>query len=90
MKDPHDLFAGAAVQRAGWLIRQNHFPAVHQGAGDTHPLLLAPGELRRLIFSPVAQPQPNQQLMGPSQARFTLRAGINRRNFDVLRRGQMR
>ena len=90
MKDPHDLFAGAAIQRTGWLIRQNHFPAVHQGTGDTHPLLLAAGELRRLIFSSVAQPQPNQQLMGPGKARFALGAGINRRNFHVLRRGEMR
>ena len=78
-----------AVQRAGGLIGEDHFPTVHQGAGDTDPLLLAAGQLRRLIVGALAQPQPQQQLMSARQARAPFTAGIHRRHFDILRGGQM-
>ena len=45
MQDRHYLFAGMAVQRAGRFISEDHLPAIHQGAGDTDPLLLTAGQL---------------------------------------------
>ena len=90
MQDSHDLFTRAAVQGAGRLIGQNHLPAVHQRAGDTDPLLLAAGELRRLIFRPLSQTKPYQQIMRPGQALSSLGPGIHRRDFNVLRCRQVR
>ena len=90
VQDRHHLFAGMAVQRAGRLIGEDHSPTVHQGAGNTDPLLLAAGQLRRLIVGAIAKPQARQQLMSARQARPPFTAGIHRRHFDVLRGGQMR
>ena len=39
-EDVHDVLAAFGVQGAGGLVGQYDFAAVHQGAGDAHPLLL--------------------------------------------------
>ena len=90
VQDRHDLFPGVAVQRPGRFIGKDHLPAVHQRPGDTHPLLLATGELRRLVIDPLPQPQPGKQRLRPLKPFFALHAGIDRRHFDVLRRAQVR
>ena len=85
VQDRHHLFAGMAVERAGWLIREDHLPTVHQGTGNTHALLLAAGQLRGLILHPLRQPQARQQHLRALEAFFPLDARIDRRNFHVLR-----
>ena len=57
MQDRHHLFAGMAVERSGRFIREDHLPAVHQRTGNTYALLLAAGQLRRLVIHPLRQPQ---------------------------------
>ncbi|MNS16645.1 hypothetical protein D3C72_482990 [compost metagenome] len=79
-----------AVQRARRFIGQNHLPAVHQRAGNTHSLLLAARELRWLIIDTLGQTQTRQQRMGALKALLAFHTGIHRRDFHVLRRRQMR
>ena len=51
----HDFIAGPAVEVPGRLVGEDELRVVHQGAGDRHPLLLAPGQLQRPVVEPVAQ-----------------------------------
>ena len=56
-EDRHHLFAGVAVERTGRFIRQDHLPAVHQGAGDADALLLAAGKLARPVVDALPSPR---------------------------------
>ena len=51
----HDLDAGARVERAGRLVRQDELRIVDQRARDGHALLLSAGELARLVIDAVRQ-----------------------------------
>ena len=51
------------VQVARRLVGKQHRWAVNQGPGDRDALLLAAGELGRLVIHPVAQPYELQHLL---------------------------
>jgi len=55
LEDRHHLDAGARVEVAGGLVRQEQGGAVHQRPRDGDPLLLATGELRRGVVEPVRE-----------------------------------
>src|SRR5690606_16488793 len=53
LQDLHHLLAAVRIERAGRLVGQDDFAAVHQRAGDTYPLLLATGQLARAMLCAV-------------------------------------
>ena len=85
----HHLDAGAAVERAGGLVRQNHRAAVHQRPRDGDALLLTAGKLAGTVVEPVAHAQRRQQLGGAPFPVGPARAGVDRRHGDVtVRQGR--
>ncbi len=60
-QDLHNLCAAVCVQGPGRFIGQNYLAAIHQGAGDRYPLLLAARQLARDIARPLGQTQSVQQ-----------------------------
>ena len=90
LQDRHHFLATAAIQRPGRLIGQDHLAAIHQGPRDADPLLLAAGELSRLVMRPITQPQPLQQLPGARPALLLVQTGIDGGNFHVADRIQVR
>src|SRR4051794_30189647 len=56
VEHPQQVGAGLGVQVAGRLVGQDQRGRGDQGTGDRDPLLLAAGQLRRLVVQPVAQP----------------------------------
>ena len=67
LEDGHDLEADPRVQRAGWLVRQDDARVVHQRPRDGHALLLAAGELARLVFFASGQSHREQRLRAPAR-----------------------
>ena len=61
----HDLDAGPGVQIPCRFIGQNQRRPVHQGARDRHSLLLASGELIRVVMLPSFQAHRLQGIHGP-------------------------
>ena len=53
-----DLVAALAVEVSGGLVGEQDDRVLDQGAGDRHPLLLAAGELRRLVAQADARARP--------------------------------
>ncbi len=43
----HDAFACRMVERSGWFVAQNQTRLVHEGASQSHALLLTTGKLAR-------------------------------------------
>ena len=84
LQDGHDLFAALAVERAGRFIGQDDRPAVHQRARDADALLLAAGELVRLVLQPVAQSELAQQVTGVRRTLRLRHATVDCRNFGVF------
>ncbi|MNM69079.1 hypothetical protein D3C81_806650 [compost metagenome] len=89
-QDAHDLLAAGRVEGAGRFVGEDHFAAVHQGAGDTHSLLLTAGELARPMRQMAFQTQSRQQLTGTGMSLKLRRTGVNRRHLDVVHCAQMR
>ncbi len=58
-----DLIGGAAVERAGRLVGKENVRIVGERAGDRHALLLAAGELGRLMPRALAEPDLDQARM---------------------------
>ncbi len=54
-EEVQDLLRGFAVEVAGRLVGQEDGGVGDQGAGDRHPLVLAAGELVRLVGETVAE-----------------------------------
>ena len=52
----HDFDARAAVEVAGWLVGEEQRGLIDERTGDGHALLLAAGELVRMMAGPSAQP----------------------------------
>ena len=50
-----EFLAGARVKVAGRLIGKEHLWVVDKRPGDSHPLLLAAGKLRRVVINAVCQ-----------------------------------
>ncbi|MNE17605.1 hypothetical protein D3C80_1105920 [compost metagenome] len=57
----HHLGAALAVEGSGRLVRQDHLAAVDEGAGYADSLLLAAGELARLVAEPAGEAEADQQ-----------------------------
>src|SRR5690606_39558002 len=82
------LLAAAAVEGAGRLVGEDHLAAVHQGARDRDPLLLAARELARAVAEPVAEAELVEQTPCPGQALAVRHAGVDRGHLDVFRRAR--
>ena len=78
------LFLVLGVERAAGLVGQDDGRAVDQGTGHGHALLLAAGELVRLVVGAVGQSHKPQQLFSPLAGRFTRGTGNVGRYHDVL------
>ena len=83
------LPAGAGVQGAGGLIRQNDGGLSGQGPGNGHPLLLAAGELTGQVAALIRQPHPLQGPDGPLMPLLARHTGIEQRQFHILLHGQL-
>jgi len=75
-QDAEHFGPALAVEGAGRLVRQDHLAAVDEGAGNADPLLLAAGELARLVVEPAAEPESLQQALGPRLACIAGQPGI--------------
>ena len=64
-----DPGAGAGVEIAGGLVGEEHLGPGAEGARERDPLLLAAGELGRIVVAAVAQPDAGQQLGGARRRR---------------------
>ena len=60
LEDVHDLDARSRVEIAGRLVRQQQLRIVDERAGDCDPLLLAAGQLIRMVIEPLAEPDGTQ------------------------------
>src|SRR5215471_2260576 len=65
LKHLQDFYARLRVEVAGRLVGEQQRRMVYQRAGDGDALLLAAGELRRLVIESVTQADPLQQTLGP-------------------------
>src|SRR5699024_6585276 len=82
------LRARGGVQVAGRLVREDDLRLADERAGAGDALLLAPGELRRVVLETVAQPDGVDDVVEPALLR--LPAGDGERQQDVLPGGQRR
>ena len=62
-----DAAAGGAVEVAGGLVGEQDRRPGGEGAGEGHPLLLAAGELARVVVAAVGEPHGGQQLVGAAE-----------------------
>jgi len=89
-EDGQDFLAALAVQGTRGLVGEDHGAAVHEGAPDAHPLLLAAGELARVVVvQAVPQAEVLEQPAGAGHPLGLGQAAIDRRNFGVLHRVQV-
>ncbi|MNJ63131.1 hypothetical protein D3C77_590080 [compost metagenome] len=51
------------IQRSGHLVKQHHLGVHAQGSHDSDALLLAAGELARIVVTPLPEANPGQQLL---------------------------
>ena len=65
-EDAHDLGAAGGVEVAGRLVGEQEGRLGDQRPGDGHPLLLAAGQLGRLVVEPVAEAEPLERGGRPS------------------------
>jgi membrane protease YdiL (CAAX protease family) len=79
--------AGAGVEIAGGLVAHQDRGLVDQRPGNGHPLLLAAGELSRMVVEPVGEADFAERL-GGSAASFAGgdTAGIDQGKLDILNR----
>ena len=84
MQNGHQRLTAGAIQRAGRFIGQNDFRAVHKSSGNTDPLLLPTGKLRRTMATALRQPEASQQMRGPQAALGGRHGGIQCRDSHVL------
>ena len=81
LHDLQDFTDHFRVQRTGRLVKQHDIRVHGQGAGNSHALLLAAGQLRRVGFGLVGQTHAVQQVQG-------LLLGFTLRGLFQLHRGQ--
>ena len=62
LEDVHHLDARARIEVAGRLVGQQQLRVVHERAGNRHALLLAAGQLVRMMAEPFAQADGAQRL----------------------------
>src|SRR5690606_18096697 len=82
----NDPLSRSRIQVAGGLIGEQNSRRVNEGTGQRHPLLLPPGELRRVVPASLGQADPAQHLGSASRCiGSTLKL---QRHLHVLLRGQ--
>ena len=55
LQQVEDLVASLAIEVAGRLVAKEQRRIGHDGAGDADPLLLAAGQLTRIVLRPVGE-----------------------------------
>ena len=85
-----DLEASARVKRGERLIEQQQAGIRGQGTRQRHSLGLPAGQLARLAFGVVGQPESNQPIMGNRVSRAAFNAVTPRRESNVVADGQVR
>ena len=88
-EDVHHLLATGLVQRAGGLVGQNHIAAIHQRAGNRHPLLLPARELAGLVAQALFQAQPREQLARALVPLGRCNASVNGRDLGIAHGAQI-
>ena len=83
-----DAVAGGAVEVAGRLVGEEDRRPRREGAGERDALLLAAGELGRVVVAALAEADAASSARARSSGRA--RAGELERQQDVLERGQVR
>ena len=85
LEDAHHLDARARVEIARWLVGEEKLRVIHQRAGDGDALLLASGELIRMVPEPLAQADRAQCFCRSlSTLLCVARAGIEQRQLHVF------
>ena len=79
-----DLLAGGLVEIAGRLVRHEDGGIGRQRPGQRHALLLAAGQLRRIMVQAIAEPD-GRQLLRRARGRVGI-AGELQRHRDVFQR----
>jgi hypothetical protein len=88
-QDLHHLRPTVRVKGSGRLVSQNDLAAIHQSAGDRHPLLLAARQLAGNMVRALGQTQPGQQGDRPLMPVGSAASGINGGHFDIAGRAQV-
>src|SRR5436190_1830052 len=60
----HHFHAGASIEIAGRLVRQQYRGIVDQCAGNGDPLLLTPGQLVRIVIRAIRETNNLQRMQG--------------------------
>ena len=88
LKHLHDIGAGAAVEIARRLVRQQQGWLVDNRSCDGHALLFAAGKLVRMMIGAARQADQFERLYGPFASRACAGPGsrVQHRQLDVLQR----
>jgi len=86
----HHHGCSAGVEVAGGFVGQQQAGGVGQGAGHGHPLLLAAGELGRLVLHAFGQAQFAQQGRRPGLGGLARHAGDHQRHGYVVEGRELR
>jgi hypothetical protein len=71
----HDAFACRMVERSGWFVAQNQTRLVHEGASQSHALLLTTGKLARQGVEAIAHPEFHEHRLGKIDRRSSANSG---------------
>ena len=85
-----DLVRALAVEVAGGLVAEQERGIGHDRARDAHPLLLAAGELPRVVLHAVAEADDVQRRLHVPAAIRLREPGQQQRQLDVLEGGEHR
>ena len=86
LEQRHQLDRGAAVERAGRLVGEQHFRVVDERPRDRDALLLSAGKLRRPVMHAVAKAHTRAGRSTRGDRRSGCPAGIDHRQFDIAER----
>ena len=89
VEQPQHVQRRGTIEVPRGLVGQDGERVVGERPGDRHPLTLASGQRRRQERGPVSQPDLLQQAGRPPPGRLRRVPGQQRRQFDVLRSGQL-
>ena len=84
-----NLMGGVGVQSAGGLVAQQHLGLGSQRTGNSHTLLLAAGQLRRVGLCLIRQAHQLQQFLGPADGIRLLHPGQLHGEAHVLQAGAL-
>src|SRR5436189_1613687 len=79
-----DLPARFAVERSGWLVRQNEGGVIHNCAGDCDTLLLAPRQLMRPVVAARSKPNPLKRVFRAAMSLRRCHAGVTERKLGIF------